>query len=199
MCRDCRHARPGKQQQQELDPVSWSKVMHGSRRFHRQRLRPRQFCGARTGRGDLGRHARGQAAFGPMTMGLKRPAERELETKTRIASAGFATMRAAPKRGGSDRASQVLAAAPTSRTRATRCWRRSDSNHPTPADVVGRPAPASRASWWTRSKSGWCRQAAAARDHRDAYGRTKRSSATPAQTAPIAQLIEFSIGTNSLN
>ena len=51
-------------------------------------------------------------------------------------------MRAAPKRGGSDRASQVLAAAPTSRTRATRCWRRSDSNHPTPADVVGRPAPA---------------------------------------------------------
>ena len=179
--------------------MSWSKIMHGSRRFHRQRLRPRQCCGARTGRGDLGRHARGQAAFGPMTMGLRRPVERELEMKARNASAAFARTRAAPERGGSTRALQAPAAPPASRSRATRYWRRSDSNHPTPADAVGRPAPASRAPWWTRPTSGRCRLAAVARDHPGANGRTKRSSATRAQTAPILPLIEFSIGTNSLN
>jgi hypothetical protein len=131
--------------------------------------------------------------------GTRRPAGRALEMKATIASAGCARTRAAAKRGGSARASQAAAAAPASRSRATPCWRRSDSNHPTPADAVARWAPASRAPWWTRPTSGRCRLAAAARDRRDACGRTKRPFAPRARTAPTARLIEFSIGTNSLN
>jgi hypothetical protein len=116
-----------------------------------------------------------------------------------IASAGCARTRAAAKRGGSAPASQAAAAAPASRSRATPCWRRSDSNHPTLADAVDRRAPARRAPWWTRPTSGRCRLAAAARDRPDACGRTKGPSARRARTAPTARLIEFSIGTNSLN
>ena len=134
LCRDGRHARTGKKRQQDAAPVSRSKIMHGSRRFHRQRLHPRTSLRRARRCGDCGRHARGQTAAGSMTMELRRPAERALEMKARFASAALQRRRSAPKRGGSAQATQAPAAATASRSRATPCWRRSDNNHPTPAD-----------------------------------------------------------------
>ena len=131
-----------------------------------------------------------------MTIGLKRLAERALEMKAGFASVKYARTPASAKCGRSAGASPVAAAGPASKSQATRGWRRSGSSHPTRADAVGLEA-ASRALRRTRPTCGRCRPAAAGRDRRDAYGRTKRSSATPAQTAPSGRTTESSIGTNA--
>ena len=106
------------------------------------------FLRARAGRGDWP-SCPWQAAFGPMTMGLKRLVERALEMKAGFASVKFARTPAAAKRGRLARASPVAAVGPASRSQATRGWRRSGSNHPTRVDAVGLEA-ASRAPRRTR-------------------------------------------------
>ena len=76
--------------------------------------------------------------------GARRPVARAPEMKARFASVGFAGRRLAPKRGVSVQAIQAPAAARASRSQALQCWRRSNSNHPRPADDVGQQEAATR-------------------------------------------------------
>lgn len=169
--------------------------MHGSRRFHRQRLRPRHFA-TRAQAVAIWPSCPKASGVRPNDEGAKRLAERALEMKARFASVKYTSTPAAAKHGRSAWASPAPAAGPASRSQVARGWRRSDSNHPMLADAVGLEA-ASRAPLRTRSTCCRCWPAAAGLDHRDAYGRMKRSSATPAQTAPSVRTTESSIGTNA--
>ena len=153
--------------------------------------------------------SRGHDNFRPLSRRTRRPGqiaavlnggrERGLEMTARPLPTRRAPASASARRGGSGRASQAPGVGTEVPSRSAPCWRRSDNNRPgrRVGGAFGRALPPVRRR--RQNASGLHRSAAAARDRRDACGRMTRPSEMPAQTAPVARLIEVSIGTNSLN
>ena len=124
--------------------------------------------------------------------------ERAPETTALIPATRCALAARPATRVGTAAARGEPAAARGGPSRSVPCSRRSGNNRPVWNGDPDLPAPPAPGSGRLRSASaGQGRAAAAARDRRDAYGRRKQPSETPAQIAPAARLYGLLIETNS--